>query len=199
MYLEKLFFDSRFNVNTSFVVEKEALDFEGRLRQNSKRYRPTPIFELIKVFKRLKKIEPNIVDSTFIDYGCGTGRVLFVGSNQGFKSMLGVELSPKLVEVGESNIKNFRKKYPSYKISIVKENAEKFIPALDVRCCFFYCPFSQVIFDKVLNNILESCNREARVIYIITFRYDYTFNEDWVIVWENTTSKIRQLKPTRQP
>jgi SAM-dependent methyltransferase len=45
-----------------------------------------------------------IEDYTFLDIGCGKGRVLMLASDAPFQRILGVELSPALTAIAESNI-----------------------------------------------------------------------------------------------
>jgi SAM-dependent methyltransferase len=43
-------------------------------------------------------------DYTFVDIGCGKGRVVLLASEYGFREVLGVELNPRLVAVAQRNL-----------------------------------------------------------------------------------------------
>ncbi len=49
-------------------------------------------------------LPPAAVDFSFIDIGCGKGRVLILAKEYGFKKVIGIELSGELLEVTRRNL-----------------------------------------------------------------------------------------------
>lgn len=52
----------------------------------------------------LKGLGKRLSDYTLIDVGCGKGRVLMLGSEYGFRDIVGVELNPRLAAVACKNL-----------------------------------------------------------------------------------------------
>lgn len=50
----------------------------------------------------------NYPEYDFVDIGCGKGRVLLVASSFPFRSIVGVELSKRVFEIAEKNIRIYR-------------------------------------------------------------------------------------------
>jgi SAM-dependent methyltransferase len=51
-----------------------------------------------------------LADYTFVDLGCGKGRVLMMASEYSFRAIVGVELSPKLAHVARKNLAKWIRK-----------------------------------------------------------------------------------------
>src|ERR1700674_116890 len=47
-------------------------------------------------------------DYTFVDFGCGKGRVLLLASEFPFRKIIGLEFSPELHGIAENNIRRYR-------------------------------------------------------------------------------------------
>lgn len=162
-------FDAKYDVNTAFVVAADALDFNDAERQaQAVRYRPTPPFTIRRALRVLqRRTAINFAESTFIDYGCGAGRVLFIASLAGFKKVIGVELSPALVATCDLNITSFKKKTRCGEIHVKREDAAKFEPNSNANVFFFFVPFDRDIYEAVMVQIRESAEQNPRPIYIL--------------------------------
>jgi len=51
-----------------------------------------------------------VEDYTLVDIGCGKGRVLMLGTEYGFREIVGVELDPGLARVARRNLRTFGRK-----------------------------------------------------------------------------------------
>ncbi len=72
----------------------------------SRCYIPTPYYKILKGLSFLKSVmDPG--KSVFIDIGSGAGRVLFVAALEGFRYVLGIELSRSLCDLGDCNFNNY--------------------------------------------------------------------------------------------
>lgn len=47
-------------------------------------------------------------NTTFIDFGCGKGRSLIVSHDLGFKSLIGIELSPYILDICRKNLEKLK-------------------------------------------------------------------------------------------
>ena len=100
----------------------------------------------------------------FVDYGCGKGKGLLIASQFNFKKITGIDINKNLLNICKRNIKNFRKNnYKPQKIKLINSDALKY-KINDENVFFFFNPFSNIILDKVLKNIL---NYKKKKIYVI--------------------------------
>ncbi|MEJ0094620.1 MAG: class I SAM-dependent methyltransferase [Methylocella sp.] len=67
---------------------------------------------------------PDIEAYTFVDIGCGKGRALIVASEFPFTDIIGLELSPELAKIAQSNIDKIQRQFPDRPlIRVIEGNA----------------------------------------------------------------------------
>lgn len=162
-------FDRVNNVNTGFIVASDELDFDDAAAQSEAvRYRPTPPFTIRRGLALLQRKTPiQFRDSTFIDYGCGAGRVLFIAAESGFARIIGLELSPALVDTCQANITNYARRRDCGEISVIRQNAMTYVPDGEVNVFFFFVPFGRDIYLEVMQRIRESLAVTPRTVYLL--------------------------------
>jgi len=79
--------------------KSEKLSDFGEDDQNNKRYGPTHVGKLSKIFKYIT-IKPGV--DVFIDFGSGKGVVTRFAAQFPLKKVLGVELVPEFAEIGRN-------------------------------------------------------------------------------------------------
>ena len=130
-------------------------------------YDPTPWRALSR---SLRVAELRAENFTFVDVGCGKGRVLLSALALPFERIIGIELSPVLCRIAQQNITNAR--FISRKctaIEIICSDATKYrIPRLPM-IIFFYNPFPFETMEIVLSNIVNSYTEEAHPIYLMFY------------------------------
>jgi hypothetical protein len=106
---------------------------------------------------------------TFIDFGSGMGRALFLASEWPFDRIIGVEFSKELNDIAEKNIARFRSPRQACKrIETVWHDAATYKLPNEPSVFYFFNPFGPEIFAQVLANIeasLAANPREAYVLY----------------------------------
>jgi SAM-dependent methyltransferase len=135
---------------------------------------------------------------TFIDLGCGKGRVLLMASDYPFKKIIGVEFMPELHRAAEKNIAGYSSdRQRCRRIEAVCMNARDFQFPAGPLVVYLFNPFSEATFARVLENLRGSVEQSSRPVYIA-----YRFTEfenllaqtDWLekiagteqwAVWEN--------------
>ena len=153
--IDNYFFDLFYNVETQFR--------EGKTNKFNNHYAPT-YYSLIKesfsVIKNKNKLN-------FIDVGCGKGKVLLVASDFGFKKIIGIDLSKKLLHICKQNIYKYKQlKYKKKLIKLINIEATKY-KITNENVFYFFDPFSGPVLNTFLKNILLSFKKNKRVIYII--------------------------------
>lgn len=151
--------DSALGINTSGRVDSHA-----DVRHHP--YEATP-YEVLD----------RIIDSGYInendilaDMGCGKGRVsIYFSHRTGCKS-LGIEYNKELYEIAVENIRRSGTK----NVSFVHLDAAKY-KITDETAFFFFNPFTDNIFRRVLNNIIMSYYENPREIKLFFYYPDDSY------------------------
>jgi SAM-dependent methyltransferase len=119
------------------------------------------------------RVTRHIIDSlaiehqnyTFIDYGSGKGRALFVAAEYPFGQVVGVEISAQLHRVAQQNLKSYQGKLAS-DIELWCGNALDYpLPAGDL-VLHMYHPFGPDVLKQVLVHIRDSDAASKRRILV---------------------------------
>ncbi|SCH62195.1 methyltransferase [Romboutsia sp. 1001713B170207_170306_H8] len=147
-------------------------------------YQATSYSALNTLFKTYKVNENDYV----VDFGCGKGRLIFY-INYFFKAnCYGVEMNKDFYRAcikNKSNYLNKNKKYED-KIEFVNAFAQNYSIGLNDNKFYFFNPFSIQIFIKVIDNILDSLEKNMRPVEIIL----YYPSDDYIYYLENNTPFI---------
>lgn len=98
-------FDLEHNIETSQRVHASDLRVNSRNWMDGTNYDPTPV-KLIR--ETIAALPINAAEFTFIDFGSGKGRVLFVASEFPFARIIGVEYAPELHQAACRNLQSYR-------------------------------------------------------------------------------------------
>src|SRR5262245_17792107 len=104
---------------------------------------------------------------TFIDFGCGKGRVVHQAAKRPFRRVIGVEISPALAEIARANLAARRGRYRCREIEIVVSDVADYRVPDDLTIGYFYSPFKDATFDTVLTGIIDSMDRQPRRVRLI--------------------------------
>ena len=161
-------FDLKHGVETCGVVfHDNASDIASDEQREAVHYEATPVNVVRSI---LSKLPIDHSEYTFIDYGSGKGRVLLQASEYPFKSIIGVELSKRLHETAENNLRICR--YFDQKCVNVKSccaNATQLKLPDDPLVIFFFTPFFGAVMDQVISNIQESLSANPRPLHIVYY------------------------------
>ena len=162
-------FDLKYGVDTCrMMIHDDANDTSdiGPGNKTAVRYEPTPVNALRSI---LKKLRIDHSEFTFIDYGSGKGRALLLASEHPFKKIIGVELSKKLHEIAENNIKKWTcSNQICTDITSCNTDAIEFKLPNEPLVIFFFTPFLGNVKESVIRNIQESfssCPRPLHIVY----------------------------------
>ncbi|MEY2936174.1 MAG: hypothetical protein RL033_6923 [Pseudomonadota bacterium] len=111
---------------------------------------------------------------TFIDFGCGKGRVVLMAGDLPFKEVVGVELAPDHCEVARTNIAAYRASAARQRLakatapaSIVCADATRFeLPKTDL-IAYLFNPFRGAVFRTVLERLAAFQRTEGRQVFLI--------------------------------
>jgi hypothetical protein len=160
-------FDALHSVDTGGGVAARDLEIASANRDKGIAYDPCPWSTL---HRALRLVSLKAEGFTFVDIGCGKGKVLLSAMVLPFKRIVGIEFSSYLSRVAERNITSarfFNRRSPSVKI-ICADAVQYPIPE-DPTVFFFANPFNYEVMELVLDNIVSSYLRAPRSIYLIFY------------------------------
>ena len=169
-------YEKLLNIETS----KEQKDFHESLHYN--RYEATPYSALNMFFKEYTVSEKDSV----IDYGCGKGRLLFYINHFFNSKVTGIEMDKGFYEDCLNNKASYlcKHKISSDKISFINNFAQNYAINDEDNKFYFFNPFSVQIFMKIIDNILDSIEKNNRAVEIIL----YYPSDDYIYYLEACTA-----------
>jgi SAM-dependent methyltransferase len=156
-------------VDTSGKMALGELNIDSTNVADATWYEPVPTV----CFRQLMQaLTINFENYTFIDFGSGKGRALFLAADQPFARVVGVEFSSELHIAALQNIRSYRSsKQRCFKIESVCIDAVDFELPPVPSILFFYSPFKAAVFVKILDNLFISLNKCPRSVYILFIGY----------------------------
>jgi hypothetical protein len=104
---------------------------------------------------------------TFIDVGCGKGRVVLLASQLSFKQVIGVEFSPWAAGIAVGNIRTFRGNRAELgSCSIVVADALEYQLPNEPLVLYFDSPFLPQLSERFFGRVLEVFERHRKPIRI---------------------------------
>ena len=103
--------------------------------------------------------------ATLVDVGAGLGRVVLHAARRPFRQIVGVEISPALVEVAKDNRAAFRGELLCRDIRLVRADAARFTFPRGNLVVYLYNPFSEEVLVPMLDRLSRDGRREVVVVY----------------------------------
>ena len=182
--MSEQYFEKLLKIKTS---EKQK-GFNESLHYN--RYEPTSY----KVLELLSSIEEFSKEDSLVDFGCGKGRLNFYFNYLFDLKVTGIEMNPYFFKECLENKKSYlsQNKIREDKINFINCLAEDYEILKEDNKFYFFNPFSEQIFIKVVKNILDSVSTFERQVNLIL----YYPSEDYIYFLENYTpfSLKREIK-----
>lgn len=160
-------FDQRWGTDTSGTRNLGSLKVDSDRARHGVRYQASDDEALRSILDEMAIPYP---DYTFIDFGCGKGRIVLAASLYEFKRVVGVDFSDELVSIAKQNIDIFRRKAPpKAPMEIVCTDAADFAIPSGNLLAYFYNPFDATVMAQVVTNLetaLDGEKREILAIYV---------------------------------
>jgi SAM-dependent methyltransferase len=159
-----LFFDMRYGTRTAGWTSLGNLQVAGPNRDRGGDYHPSNVKPLERLFNTLDLPR----DCSFVDFGCGKGRVLMVAMKYGFATVRGIEFAPSLCEVARRNMASLsRRNGHISNVEIICEDAVNYRVCSDDSVFYFFNPFDESLFLEVVSNIENSLKKYPRKMCMI--------------------------------
>jgi SAM-dependent methyltransferase len=160
-------FDRTYGTDTSEIREIGSLEIGSENARYAVRYQPTDPAIFLDILGRL---DADLSSYSFVDFGCGKGKMLLLASEFPFKRIVGIEFSAELALIAGRNIDAYRTPHQRCRHIMVECcDAVTYEPPTDPVVCYFYNPFDRPVLQKVIANLEESLNRvprQALIVYV---------------------------------
>jgi len=103
---------------------------------------------------------------TFIDFGSGKGRMLFMAVRYGFRHVFGIELRRELHDQASKNARGCRHVGDGLIESLHMDASEYEFPE-EKLVLFFFNPFGSEVMAKVLGRLMDSLDRHFRDVWVV--------------------------------
>lgn len=172
--VQDLAFDLRYSVHTSGEVQIRDLRIDSPNADHAIAYVPTHPLAGRRVFEELPMID--FPRYTFVDFGSGKGRMLFIAAAYPFRKIIGVEFAPELHAIADQNIREYRN--PRRKcwdiVSVNIDAAEYEIPVVDT-ILYFYFPFRRAVMEPILQRLDRSLTAHPRDVFVVYMNPELEF------------------------
>lgn len=149
-------FDRQWGIDTSREVTMSALDYPASLRGSSHHYQASGTHVLDQAIA-CAGIDPSAF--SFVDLGCGKGRVVLLAAARGFVAAIGVEYSPLLTQIARSNAATFVARGGAAQVPLFWQgNAANYSPPEGNIFVYLYNSFGADILSGCLDQ-LEAAKR----------------------------------------
>ena len=173
----ELYWERRLGVDTADCIPREFLSDDP----TSIGYDPLDYRSLAKALRHADLTQPT---GTFLDYGCGKGRVLARASLLPFQRIIGVELSPRLSDEARANISQLARRRGGSDMQVVNTNANQYVVPDDTKNIFLFHPFTGHVLEAVVEQIRHSLERRPRdltILYVLPTDAPNIFSRmDWI-------------------
>ena len=105
--------------------------------------------------------------ATFVDYGCGKGRVLLLAAEAGFPNLAGVEFAPELAAICEANLRRRRGRASRAEVSVRVQDAAEFELPAGPLVVFLYNPFHGETLSRVVARLRQHAEAEEQSVWIL--------------------------------
>jgi hypothetical protein len=150
--LAERWFDLRRGTHTTGAHELDTGRLRAAAASDGVRYQgasPALVRSLLAV------LPPEAHEATFLDYGCGKGRVLILAAEAGFDRLAGVECAPGLLRICERNLELAGVRRPPGGWMLHSLDATQFAPPQGPLVAFLYNPFRGETLRRVVRRLRE--------------------------------------------
>jgi SAM-dependent methyltransferase len=163
-------FDREFGTDTGGMVQPTELGIaDASLREQAILYLPSPA----RVTRwMLDNIGIDHAAFSFVDLGCGKGRVLLVASEYPFRKALGVDISAELTEIARRNADLYRPRARRCEDIEVRHGDATLVDFPDGNILLhLYHPFEPAVTAAVLRRLEQSVKAKPRRVEVAYLLY----------------------------
>ena len=133
-------------------------------REHASIYQPVNFYTAERLFQ---SINAQDLTGTFLDIGCGKGRVLAMAAAYGFKDIIGVDFSAQLCYDARKLSEKVEPKYRSACITVECEDARYYVIPEIVSVIFLFNPFDDLVMQDFLKQVSATLYRKPRKLKVL--------------------------------
>lgn len=195
---ESAAFDLRHGVDTAGKIELTELKVPADMLRSGQSYQASSVREFTLMMRRLP-ISPG--EFTFIDLGCGKGRVLMLASEMSFARIIGVEYSKELCATAEANHAALRRADLSYPVwELLNMDAGGYEFPSSPLVVYMWNPFDAEVMERVVARLEASLAQHPRPVYVAYLypkqeacwqgsRLLCTYRDEYGVIYANASSQ----------
>jgi SAM-dependent methyltransferase len=158
-------FDRRYGTETSRSIKFDSFLATGDDVMPLWRYFATLEGPFDRIMGALDESEQR---RTFVDLGCGKGKALLLASDFPFRRIVGVELSPALLETARRNVRVYRSpRQRCREFELVRADAAEWEAPTEDLVVYLFQPFPAEIMAATIGNLERSLDRHPRAVSIV--------------------------------
>jgi hypothetical protein len=160
-------FDEKYGVDTNPIIRRDSLDITDVMPDLYKGYMPSRLDVFDAAIERLGG-QIDLRDYDFIDIGAGKGRCLLLASSWPFRAIIGVEISPQLISVAQTNVDTYAdtsQQCTSFTLVCTDILDYRFPPRPSVL--YMFNPFERPVVATLLANIERSLVESPRQLFLV--------------------------------
>lgn len=163
-------FDEKYGVDTNPIIRRAALDISDAMSSLYKGYMPSRLDVFHTALEQLDQLggEVDLASFDFIDIGAGKGRCLLLASSWPFRAIIGVEISPQLISIAQTNVDTYAdasQRCTSIELVCTDILDYRFPPYPSVL--YMFNPFEQPVVASLLANIERSLIESPRKLFLV--------------------------------
>jgi SAM-dependent methyltransferase len=151
-------------------ITTEALIFLGELDPEAvgpslefaTHYEPTPVADIDRMLDAVPLAPER---ATLVDVGAGLGRVVLHAARRPYRQIVGIEISPALVEVAKDNRAAYRGELVCRDIRLVRADAARFTFPRGDLVVYLYNPFGAAVLAPMLDRLIADRRRDIALVY----------------------------------
>ena len=157
-------FDAEHGITTEALIFLGDLDPEavGASIEFATHYEATPVADIDALLDAVPLAPERC---TFVDIGAGLGRVVLHAARRPFRQIVGVEISPALLEVAKENRASFRGPLACRDVRLVCADAAGFAFPRGDLVVYLYNPFRAEILGPMLDRLAADSRRKVVLVY----------------------------------
>jgi SAM-dependent methyltransferase len=167
LLLTRLILERRYDAPPEFTsqLQPEQLGLSMDLWDDDRRmYIPSPHGLLARIL-RPRDVSP---EDVFIDFGCGTGRVVLEAARRyPFRRVIGVDFVPRLTDIARETVDRNRDRLRCRDVELVTQDVFDYEVPDDATVAYLFDPFRGRVFDTVIAKLIASVDRNPRRLRLI--------------------------------
>jgi len=160
----EILFDLRYRVETVSPCELSFLSITEGTIGDSIQYQGADPALVEKLFDLLPEKSR---DSTFVDFGCGKGRVLILAALHGFRKVWGVEFASELACACRRNLHKTGALFENIRVEVFEGDAGRFELPEGAVCAFLYNPFVGIPLREVVKRLKTKAEFDPETVQVI--------------------------------